>query len=232
VRRRLLVVAGVAAVLLAGAAGAAYLYYFSGLRTAPPRLTLVTPSAGAAAATPGTLAGRWTVAAGSQAGYRVSEQFVDQTSPHEAVARTTDVQGGFTLQEAGSDLKATGISFTVGLAGLQSVDQVAGHNVTQRDGLVQRSLEVSRYPNATFTAADLALPAGETAAKVNGSLTIHGVKRQVEFDIQGQIQGSQVSLAGSTTIDMRDFGVQPPQAPFVTPSSQARIEFSVILKKA
>ncbi len=233
--KRLLILAGTGAVLVLAAAGAGYLYFFSGLRSAPPPLALASPSPAAAEATAqptaGGLEGKWSIASGSQAGYRVSEQFVEQTSPHEAVARSSEVSGGFTLQASGADLKATGISFSVGLGSLQSVDSVAGHNVTQRDGLVQRALDVSRYPTATFTAADLVLTSSQTSAKIPGSLTIHGVTKQVEFDVQGQVQGSQISLAGSTSIDVRDYGVQPPQAPFVTPSPQAKIEFSIVLKK-
>jgi len=98
-RTRILVVIGavVAVVALAGAAG--YIYYFSGLRSAPAQLGLsatpiaatsptVTPAATA------SLTGSWTVTTGSLAGYRINELFVGQSSKHQAVARTSTVSGG------------------------------------------------------------------------------------------------------------------------------------------
>lgn len=58
---------------------------------------------------------------------------VGQSSPHEAVARTSAVSGGLTVRRGISGLEATGLRFTAQLANLQSADQVAGYDVTQRD---------------------------------------------------------------------------------------------------
>ena len=50
---------------------------------APPRLALSTPAAGASQS---NLVGTWKVDAGSQAGYRVKERFINQPTTTEAVA--------------------------------------------------------------------------------------------------------------------------------------------------
>jgi polyisoprenoid-binding protein YceI len=240
--RRPLVIGLVATVLLfLVAAGGGYLYFTSNVRSSPKALTLPTTSATAAQATTaspaGTLGGRWTVSQGSQAGYRVREQFVDQTSAHEAVARTSAVGGDLQVHNSGNDLQASSMNFTAQLAGLKSVDQVAGHDVNLRDGIVGMALAVQSFPTATFQAQSMTLPAGfpsggPISLTVPGRLTIHGNTRDVEASIQAQLVGGQVQVAGSIATAMTDFGVQPPRAPFVTVQPQVTIEFQLQLSKA
>src|SRR5579872_7166819 len=86
VKRRLTIGAAAAlvAVVLVGVGG--YLYFFSNLRSSPPRLALsASPSVSSAPALT-DLAGSWTVTTGSLARYRVKELFVGQTAKHDAVA--------------------------------------------------------------------------------------------------------------------------------------------------
>src|SRR5437016_12100506 len=134
-KRPILIAAGLVTVVLIAGLGGAYVYFFSGLRTAPKPLGLsrttasssATPTASATSA--GSLTGNWTVATGSLAGYRVREQFVNQSSTHDAVARTSSVSGGLTVEQGASGVVATGIKLTARLADLKSVDQVAGFHV-------------------------------------------------------------------------------------------------------
>lgn len=238
-RRPLALALAAAGLVVVLGAASAYAYFFSGLRTAPRPLALTSPTA---APTPpaasSDLTGRWTVAKGSQAGYRVKEQFVGQTSTHEAVARTSSVSGGLTVQQAGTDLQATGLRINARLADLQSVDQVAGRDVALRDRFVGRtSLAVQQYPDAVFQASTIAVPSaiasGQTVTlSIPGQLTIHGVTRDVTASVQLRMAGGQVEAAGSTGIDMRDFGVAPPQVPFTTSDSGVVVEFQLVLARA
>ncbi len=143
------------ALLAVGAVGG-YVYFFSGLRTSPSALTLPSPSpspSASATATPSSTpsatstggAGTWTVASGSIAGYRVKEQFVGQSSTHEAVARTSGVSGSLTVTQNGTAYQLSAATITVQLSGLASVDSVAGYNVTNRDRIVQQALDVSSF---------------------------------------------------------------------------------------
>lgn len=99
-------------------AGGTYVYFFSGLRTSPPQLGLsATPAATTTTATPTAgLAGKWTTASGSLAGYRVQELFVGQTAKHEAVARTSTVSGGMTVSAVTSGYQVGALTITAGLA--------------------------------------------------------------------------------------------------------------------
>ena len=238
--RRTLVIAGavVAVLALAGAAGA-YAYFFSGLRAAPAPLALASPSPAspATATTPGGLAGKWTVGSGSIVRYRVREQFVGQSSPHEAVAETPDVSGGLAVAQNSSGLTASNLDFTAQVGTLKSVDSVAGFNVTNRDRIVNNTLQVSRFPTASFQAASVALPAELAAGqqvtlKVPGKLTLHGVTRDATAEVTVQASGQKAQVNGQLNIDMTDFGVQPPQVGFTSVESATTIEFELLLARS
>lgn len=233
-RRFLIPIVALAALVVLGSAGA-YVYFFSGLRTSPPTLALASPSptASATAAAPSNL-GTWEITSGSLVGYRVKEQFAGQTSSHEAVARTGDVAGQVTITQNGSSYEMTSAKVTVQLANLASVDSVAGYNVRNRDGIVQRSLSVSSYPTATFEAANVALPAGVESGQqvdvtVPGQLTVHGVTKSVTATLQLRVTGNTAQIAGSIAAKMTDFGVNPPQVPFTVVQPDVTIEVSLKL---
>lgn len=223
------------ALVVLGGAGA-YVYYFSGLRTAPRALSLSTPSSSATAAPSATGgAATWTIASGSLVGYRVNEQFVGQSSAHQAVARTSEVSGQVAIAQSGGAYEMTSATVTVQLAGLASVDSVAGYNVTNRDRIVQGSLDVRSFPTATFVAQSVALPADAGTGKtvtvtVPGQLTVHGVTKTVTATLQLQVSGSTAQIAGTIDTNMSDFGVSPPSIGFTTVQPAVTIEFSLKLK--
>ena len=221
---------------LLGGAGA-YTYFFSGLRSTPPALSLATPSAsaGAPSSAPATAGARtWSIATGSLVGYRVNEQFVGQSSSHQAVARTSDVTGKVVIAQSGTTYEMTSATITVQLASIASVDSVAGYNVTNRDRIVQQSLDVRSYPAATFSAQPVALPAGADGGQavtvsVPGRLTIHGATKPVTAAIQLRVTGNTAQIAGTITTNMTDFGVSPPTIGFTTVQPAVTIEFSLNL---
>src|SRR6266581_4289445 len=191
-------IAALAALLVLGGGGA-YAYFFSGLRTSPPTLALGSPSpsaSGTASATAGTTgSGTWMVASGSLAGYRVKEQFVGQSSSHEAVARTNAVSGQATITFSGTTHQLSAATITVQLSSLASVDSVAGYNVTNRDRIVQQSLDASSFPTAVFVAKSVMLhdtaTTGQTVmVSVPGTLSIHGVTKDVTASLQLRVSGS------------------------------------------
>jgi len=240
-RTRILVAVAAVVAVIALAGGAGYVYYFSGLRSAPAQLGLsATPTATTTPATTptatGSLTGSWTVTTGSVAGYRIKELFVGQASKHEAVARTTNVSGDLTVSGDSSGYQVSSLTFTADLTSLHSVDSVAGRDVTQRDGVVSRQLDVQQFPNATFTATSVSVP-GEISSQavdvtVTGKLTIHGVTKDVIVKAKAQLAGNKAEIAGNTSIVMTDYGVSPPQMPFVTVDSTLLIEFDIFLARS
>jgi polyisoprenoid-binding protein YceI len=239
VPRKLLIPIVAAAVVIVGGAAGAYAYFFSGLRSAPPALALATASASAPASPSVSATGTttWTVASGSVAGYRVREQFVGQSSAHEAVARTIQVTGQVSIAQSGGSYQLTAAAITVQLSSLESVDSVAGYNVTNRDRIVQRSLDVSSFPTAVFVADPVALPTSAASGQavnvaVPGKLTVHGVTKDVTANLQMRVSGGTAQVAGTIATNMTDFGVSPPTIGFTTVQPAVTIEVSLNLTAA
>src|SRR5437879_9841154 len=196
-------IAALAARLVLGGGGA-YAYCFSGLRTCPPTRALRSPgptASGTASPTCGTAGtSTWTIASGSLAGYRVKEQFVGQSSSHEAVARTSAVSGQATITQSGTTYQLSAATITVQLSSLASVDSVAGYNVTNRDRIVQQSLDASSFPTAVFVAKSVTLPAGASTGQtvtvsVPGTLSIQDVTKDVPASLQLRVSGSWAQVA-------------------------------------
>jgi polyisoprenoid-binding protein YceI len=236
--RRALIAVAAAVVLIAIAGAAGYVYFFSNLRSSPSTLALSASPATSPTASTGTesLSGTWTVTSGSQARYRVKELFVGQTAKHDAVAQTSSVSGSMTVSGDSSGYQATAISLTADLTNLHSIDSVAGRDVTQRDGIVSRQLDVQQFPDAKFIATSASVPGTVTSTQVDvmvtGSLTIHGVTRPVTAAAKAQVAGGKIEIAGSVSIDMTDYGVSAPHVPFTTVDSIATIEFDIFLARA
>src|SRR5437870_11164860 len=119
--RRNLIVGGLAGAALLGAValGIGYFVVFAG--SSPQKLALSSPTATASSdSTPGAAAGTWTVASGSQAGYRVREQLAGLSAPSDAVGRTSSVHGSITIAPTGATYSVTAGSITVDVNTLTS----------------------------------------------------------------------------------------------------------------
>lgn len=201
----------------------------------PPPLALGSPTPAGSA---GGLTGTWKVAAGSEAGYRVREKFVNQPSTTEAVARTTTVSGGLVVTGAGgSALQATALHFTADLSTLMSQDKYAVFQTYQRDFFIRTVyLMTDKYPNADFTADSVAVPAGIESGPVTfsvaGKLTVHGQTNPVTTQIHVQLTGDQVEVVGTITVDMRDFNISPPDISFTKAEPSVVIEYKLLLARA
>jgi hypothetical protein len=237
VKRPVLIAGGVAAALVVLALAGSYAYFFSGLRSAPKPLSLTSRTQSPAARSGGTLAGTWSAGSGSLARYRVKEVFAGQTAAHEAVAETSSVSGTIAVRDTSGGGAMTDLQVTSQLTDLHSADSVAGLSVSRRDRIVQGSLSTSQFPNATFVARNVQLPAslaGGSTVKltVPGQLTIHGVTRTEQVTVQVRVAGATADAAGQTSFDMTDFAVQPPQVPITTVQPQVTLEFQLNLAKS
>ncbi|MDE3193783.1 MAG: YceI family protein [Chloroflexota bacterium] len=201
----------VASVALAACGGA-------GAPAAPPPSPSASSSASSATATsPSTAPGAltFTVAPGSKAVVRVTEQLADLPSPTDAVLTSDKVSGAFTLLPDGTFTPDSKI--TVDLNALAS-------DRSQRDGFVKRNvLQTSTYPTATFVptkATGLALPlpaSGDLRSTIAGRLTVHGVTKDATFDVTGTrtASGLQVTANAAPTLTFETFGMSQPRVAVV-----------------
>jgi polyisoprenoid-binding protein YceI len=206
--------------------GGPYIYIHFVEGKAPPPLTL-SPAATSTPTTSGSTQpttgtdGTWSVADGSVVGYRVKEVLFGQSNV--AVGRTGSITGSMTVD--GTTITAA--TFTVDMTTVSS-DQ------SRRDGQFNgRIMETSTYPTATFTLTKPielgSIPSGGTQKtyKATGNLTMHGVTREVTFELTGQYTGSVVQVAGSIPVTFADWNIPNPSFATITTEDHGLLEFAL-----
>jgi polyisoprenoid-binding protein YceI len=180
-------------------------------------------TAGSGAAT--TLDGTYQVGAGSQAGYRVQEVLLGQST--DAVGRTSDVTGTMVL----SGTTVTSADFTVDLTTVKSDE-------SRRDSQFQgRIMNTSMFPNATFKlTAPIQLPSipddkAATTVKATGDLTMHGATRSVTFDLSARRNGANLEVTATIPVTFSDYGISNPSNQTATVGNDGEIEVALVLTK-
>lgn len=166
----------------------------------------------------GSLDGTWTIAAGSQAGYRVAETLAGQQTT--AVGRTDQVSGSITV---------AGDAITVGTITVQ-VASIASDSSQRNAQFTGRIMDTDQYPTATFTVTT-PIPLGDITSagekiSATGNLTLHGTTKTVTFPLT--VQHTDTGLAATGTIDIAyaDYGIDNPSiGGFVSVGDSGTIEF-------
>ena len=178
-----------------------------------------------AGAEAGDLSGAWTVGTGSYAGYRVDE--VLNNTDVTVVGRTDQVTG--TLEVDG--LTLTAAEFTVDVA------SIATDSGSRDDYFRSNAMRVDQYPTATFVlteavTTDATPVVGEVQTiMATGDLTLAGVTRSVEFELQAVLNGETGQVAGSIPVTFADYGVEAPNLGFVSVEPDGFVEFLLQLER-
>lgn len=222
------IVAG--AVLLGGTAAVAgpivYRDLIVGPAEAAPTVTAAPTTDSDGASEAEDLTGTWAVGGDSFAGYRVDE--VLNNTDVTVVGRTSDVSGTLTVD----GLTLTDAEITVDVASITT-------DSSNRDAYFRdNALRVAEYPTATFTltgpvTAEAAPVAGEVQTiSATGDLTIAGVTKTVDVELEAVFDGEGGQVAGSIPITFADFGVEAPNLGFVSVEPDGFIEFSLTIDRA
>lgn len=182
--------------------------------------------------------GTWTVdptlgefsfddATGSFAGFRVEEELAAIGSTT-AVGRTPAVEG--TIEIDGTTLVAAEV--------VADMTEIVT-NDSRRDSAVQRALDTDDFPTATFVLSEPvqlgeAAPTGvPVAVEAPGTLTIHGVSREVAIPIEAQlVDGERIALVGSIPVVFADYDVETPSAAIVlSVQDDGIMEFQLLLTR-
>jgi len=200
--------------------------------TSAPTATSVTGSGTTAASAAGA-GGRWSVASGSQAGYRVREKLAFLPAQSDAVGRTSSITGAATLSESKGRVTITAASFDV------AVDTLKSDRSMRDEKIHEIGLESSRYPTATFVLSTaIALPAGAGTGEVvhasaTGVFDIHGTSKRETVPLELSLSGSTLQAAGALTFPWSEFGMTAPSVGgFVTVTGEATMEFDLRLARA
>jgi len=112
-----------------------------------------------------------------------------------------------TAQIVDQDLSQSTVNATIDMSSLST-------RVERRDSDLKSPnwFDVAKFPTMTFQSTKI-VKTGDGTAKMSGNLTIHGVTKEVTFDVSGMTspittpQGMHRGLMATTKIDRRDFGV-------------------------
>jgi polyisoprenoid-binding protein YceI len=214
-------------------AGFAFIYFVLFPTSSPKPFSLATTATATPVSAGTTLAGRWTIAGGSQAGYRVREKLGFLPAESDAVGRTSQITGSATLTESKGTATVTAASFVVAVNTLKS-------NEAMRDQHIQTiGLQSATYPKATFSlSTPTQLPASARSGKVfrdsvTGVFTIHGTSRRLTVPLEMRLTSSSLQAVGSLTFPWSEFDMTAPSvAGFVNVSGTATMEFDLRLSRA
>jgi polyisoprenoid-binding protein YceI len=232
-----LVIAGVVVLVLA--LGGGYLLFTNRTSDSPPPAALdAAPSTTTGQATGSTQAdgaatpdGTWQVSddGSSYVGYRVREQLAFLDSPNEAVGRSSAVTG--TMEVAGDTVETVRIE--------ADLTQLTSDETRRDNAIRERGLESERYPTATL---ELAEPIQLASAPVQGQavrgegtgrLTVHGVTREVDLDLQGRWSGETIQVVGQLPVKMSDYQIEPPRfGPVVSIEDSLAVDFNLVFERA
>ena len=162
----------------------------------------------------------------SQVSYHVGETFFNEDNRFNvAVGVTHGVQGEILVDRAHPRQSRVG-TITVDISQFTS-------DSGRRDRAIRRRwLESARYPTATFTPTaieglpDAIVEGQEIPVRISGNLRVRDVTRPVTFSGPLKLQGATLTGDVHTTIQMTDFGFDPPSIlGFLKAENQASLDF-------
>ncbi|WP_336764466.1 YceI family protein [Paenibacillus sp. USHLN196] len=170
------------------------------------------------------LNGDWSISEGSKVYFSVTTSqetvnFVDE-----------QVTGNWTINvDDGSQMKAEG---QIEMDGIDS-----GNG--QRDGHVKQAdfFDIATYPQATFTATSFeGVPAewsvGQTVdIKMNGTITVRGVEKEVTFDAKAAYENNDVLLSATSMVTFEDFGMENPHSVVLSTENDIQVQLELKLTK-
>ena len=172
------------------------------------------------------LSGLWMVTDGSEVGYRVKEVLGGVDT--EGVGRTDDVSGTLTIE--GTSIIAT--TFEVAVATITS-------DSTRRDSqFAGPIMETAVHPTATFQLTQpielgsIPAPGTTVTAIAVGELTMHGVTRDVSFEVSARMDNGVIGVLGSIEVLFSDYEIDNPSNGFVTTGDTGLIEFVLAFARA
>jgi polyisoprenoid-binding protein YceI len=103
------------------------------------------------------------------------------------------------------------VTIVVEAASLELTDQVSESDRKEIHRIMRDEvLEVERFPTIEFQSSrvEASDQGGSYRASVTGSLTLHGVSRDVTIDANGALTGTSLRLYGEHQLRQTDFGIK------------------------
>ncbi|GMV86364.1 MAG: hypothetical protein AMXMBFR80_22190 [Dehalococcoidia bacterium] len=166
----------------------------------------------------------------SEAWYLADEKLARLPTGSTAKGTTNKISGTFHLTSDGLD-PSKPTTFTVDLASITSDN-------SRRDERMRGALETSKYPTTTFTATSISgLPAAfgatDTVLQLTGTLDLHGVQKDVTWELKVKRDGDILSVLGTTAFTYADFGIKKPDiAGVVSVEEDVTLQVQLFIQEA
>ena len=176
------------------------------------------------------LAGTWNVVQGGNSfvGYRVQEELAG-IGASTAVGRTQAITGQLNFDGR----TITAVQVQADLTQLKSDRSLRDRQLTNQ------GIETGKFPSATFTLSspisinNIPNNGEKVMQTVSGKLTLHGVTRDLQLQVEGALEGTQLVVVGNTTILFADYGIDPPRAASVLSiDDKGVMEFQLVFARA
>lgn len=181
-------------------------------------------AAAAAAVTPEQLNGTWNITEPSKVYLSVttSKETVNFVDPSVKGTWKVNLEDASAMTGEGS----------VDMSGLDS-------GTAQRDEHVKEAdfLSVTEFPQSTFAVKSFSeLPKEWTEGtavpvKLQGTLTVKGIEKEVTFDAQALYSGGQLKLSGTTMVTFEDFGMSNPHSIVLDTENDLEVRLELTLSK-
>ena len=161
----------------------------------------------------------------------ISEEELAGQGANTAIGETSTIIGNLYFDADGNPMACSRVD--VDLRTLESDE-------SRRDNFLRgNTLQTDTYPIATFVVTsveglDGALANGqETTFYLVGNLTMHGVTKQIRWEVTATLDGDNLTGKASTEFDMADFSIEEPVVgPVLSVDSTIKLEIDVVAAKA
>jgi polyisoprenoid-binding protein YceI len=106
----------------------------------------------------------------------------------------------------------------------------SGNGMEDRE--LQKRIDARRFPTIDGVITSVERSAGGSTYRVNGDVTFRGVVRSHSDEMTISSSGdSTIELAGSSSFDIRDFGMEPPRILVLKVQPDVEIRVEIIAEK-
>ena len=155
---------------------------------------------------------------------------IDATSSLHPIHSTSDGLEGYVDLEVGAAGEVTASTAPVGTLSFPVAKLRSGNAMEDRE--LYKRVDARRYPTIGGVLEELGGTAGEGGYRVGGSVTFKGVTKHYDdlLDIRA-VDDRTVELKGSSTFDIRDFGMDPPRVLMLKVHPEVTVGIDVVAQK-
>lgn len=152
-------------------------------------------------------------------------EFDGKSSVHPIHAKATGVTGSFDAEVNDGAIAADpapAMRFSVPVANIKSGNEM-------EDSQMRNLIGGPRYPNITAVLKSLT-SLGQNRYTMQGEITVRGQSRTYDGEVTSSADGSQLTLDGQRSFDMREFNIQPPQILFLKVFPDVNVKLHLVAK--